>query len=63
MNTVTSIANKEELNKVLVDYRKNWEELEKKRAADEPSVDHWRLSVSVKDAETAILEYLRNNDL
>jgi hypothetical protein len=63
MNTVPTIKNKEELNNILVEYRKNWEELEKRKAANEPSVDHWRLSVTIQDTEKAILDYLRHNDL
>jgi len=60
---VDPVNTKEELNALIVEYRKNWAELEKRKEAHEPSVDHWRLSALVKDSESAILMYLRDNDI
>ena len=63
MNTVPNINNKEELNATLVGYRKAWDELQKRKDANEPSVDHWRLTVQVQDSEAVILDYLRKNNV
>ena len=60
---ISPVTNKEELNVLLKEYKKNWEDLEQRKEAHEPSVDHWRLSATVKESEIAILAYLRENGI
>lgn len=63
MNTVAPINSKEELNKILSKYKEDYDELQKRKESNEPSVDHWRLKVAVEDAEKEILAFLRDNEV
>ena len=61
MQDVIEIPN--EVAIVVRQYKEDYKELQRRKDANEPSIDHWRLNANVKSAEATILEFIRTLDL